>query len=68
MPVASASHSRAATRKPLAALSGPPGMSDRRRFGGSSYGRSFFGLTRVFDPGLTVIGRVDPPGGSLGAE
>jgi hypothetical protein len=39
-------------------------MSERRRFGGSSYGRSFFGFTF----GFTVIGRVDPPGGSLGAE
>ena len=49
-----------AMKKPVAALSGPSGISLRRRFGGWSYGRSFFGFT--------VIGRVDPPGGSLGAE
>ncbi len=58
--VASASHSAAATKKPVAALSGAPGMSVRRRLGGVSYGFSFFGFT--------VIGRVHPPGGSLGAE
>ena len=44
-------------KKPVAALSGPSGISLRRRFGGWSYGRSFFGFT--------VIGRVDPPAGSL---
>jgi hypothetical protein len=36
MPVAIASQTAAATTKPVAALSGPPGIRLRRRFGGVS--------------------------------
>ena len=36
MPVAMASHTAAATTKPVAALSAPPGIRLRRRFGGVS--------------------------------
>ena len=43
-PVATASHSAATTKNPVAAASGLPGISVRRRLGGTSYGRIFFGL------------------------
>ncbi len=44
--VATASQSAAATKKPVAELSGPSGIRLRRRFGGWSYGRSFFRVHR----------------------